>query len=287
MKLTGRLLLKERHEVILSEAFKTYNIPSHPLHVKEYDEIIMVGTLFLRDEKNLEYILEDKEFISLSPMEDNFSKKAKVFGKYEAGTEEGVIALLLEALHHKSDHLLEDFLDELDIGYLSAESNIGEEEIEKIASLLKGKKVACLVGKDLEYHPKANNLAKLFGMLTFYCDIKLILLWQKESTTTSYKPIIAENIEELESFDGIITYRCFTTSKDEEKLLLGSQQFAISAKLKDGFDVLIKTPNNTYNRKFKIDNKLKGTIALLPANLQDNSYRYEVSKITQSRIENE
>lgn len=265
----------------LSKAFSTYNIPLNSLHVKSYEVVILLGTLFLRDAKNLENLLKDQELICFSPIEDSLSQKAKFFSKYEAGTEEGVLALLLDVLKQKSTSLIDEFLDELDIGYLSAESNVGEEEVEEIAKNLKGKKVLLLAGKDLEHHPQAKNLAKLFGMLRFYCHIDVAFLGKDDGLRTNYEPIKAKNIQELESFDGVVTYRCSATSKEEEAFLLGSKQFALSAKIQDGFDVLVKTPTNTYNRKFKIDDELKGTIALLPANLEDNSYRYEVSKITQ------
>lgn len=266
----------------LSKAITTYNIPLHPLHVKSFDVVIMLGTMFLRDDNTLKNLLDTKEFIYLSPIEDDLSKKAKIFSKYEAGTEEGVLALLMDALKQNSDEKLEKFLEELDIGYLSAESNIGEEETEEMALFLQDKKTLFILGKDLEYHPKAENLAKLLGMLGFYCGIDIALLENSRPLNEPYQPLIADEIEELESFDGVVTYRCLPLTKDEESLLIGSPQFAISAKIKDGFDALIKTSNNQYNRKFKIDPKLKGTIALLPTNLEDTSYRYEVSQIIQA-----
>jgi len=100
------------------------------------------------------------------------------FIKYEVGSEEGVVALL-------ADRLLKDielpvkkreFLDSLDIGYLSAESNIGEEELDALAkSLIKKRGFSLIVGEDLYSHPRAKNIAKILGLIETYTDFNILL----------------------------------------------------------------------------------------------------------------
>ena len=53
--------------------------------------------------------------------------EADFYVRYEVGTEEGVVALLLYEFADKgADSRLESFINALDYGYLSAESNVSE-----------------------------------------------------------------------------------------------------------------------------------------------------------------
>jgi NADH-quinone oxidoreductase subunit G len=322
------------------------------------------------------------------------------FVKYEAGSEEGVAALLVDTL--LKDVALPDtvrvVLDELDIGNLSAESNVGEEELEALKKSL-DKKVgySMVVGSDLYAHPRVKNIAKLLALLEKYAgfnviavppagnamgislicelddevegstigynvqgdftlsalgdgDLDMPALNQQEGTLTALtKRVVPINVvleyggyvlndvanalgldtqytieytkelptekgfkavefdslpnyfnavgvehrgylldevkvavdesieepEEMDGFDGTVLYNCnpqehfsaFTAkSKNLEKsaYLLGSQQFAMAAKLSDGDRVCYTIRNIKFERVFKIDTSLKGTIALNP-----------------------
>ena len=322
------------------------------------------------------------------------------FVKYEAGSEEGVAALLVDTL--LKDVALPDtvrvVLDELDIGNLSAESNVGEEELEALKKSL-DKKVgySMVVGSDLYAHPRVKNIAKLLALLEKYAgfnviavppagnamgislicelddevegstigynvqgdftlsalgdgDLDMPALNQQEGTLTALtKRVVPINVvleyggyvlndvanalgldtqytieytkelptekgfkavefdslpnnfdavgvehrgylleevkvavdesieepEEMDGFDGTVLYNCnpqehfsaFTAkSKNLEKsaYLLGSQQFAMAAKLSDGDRVCYTIKNIKFERVFKIDRSLKGTIALNP-----------------------
>ena len=101
------------------------------------------------------------------------------FIKYEVGSEEGAIALL-------ADRLLENielpvrkrkFLDSLDIGYLSAESNIGEDELDSLVkSFIKKKGLSLIVGDDLYSHPRAKNIAKILGLIEVYTNFNVMII---------------------------------------------------------------------------------------------------------------
>ncbi|MDD2400368.1 MAG: 2Fe-2S iron-sulfur cluster-binding protein, partial [Sulfurovum sp.] len=84
----------------------------------------------------------------LHPIEDTEIKNiATQFIKYEAGGEEGVAALLAEALLKEVElpSSIRDFLDDLDIGNLSAECNVGEEELAALKQSLNKKSGFSLV----------------------------------------------------------------------------------------------------------------------------------------------
>ncbi|MEA3455417.1 MAG: 2Fe-2S iron-sulfur cluster-binding protein [Campylobacterota bacterium] len=116
----------------------------------------------------------------MHPIEDvHIQNIVTQFMKYEAGSEEGVAALLAKTL--LADKELPDdvsgYLDDLDIGNLSAESNIGEEELELLKKSLRKKSGFTLVaGADLYAHPKAENIARLLGLIECYSDFDVLLI---------------------------------------------------------------------------------------------------------------
>jgi NADH-quinone oxidoreductase subunit G len=67
------------------------------------------------------------------------------------------------------------FINDLDIGYLSAESNVGEEELELLQkSMDKKQGYSLIVGSDLYAHPRAKEIAKLIALFELYGDFKVI-----------------------------------------------------------------------------------------------------------------
>lgn len=116
----------------------------------------------------------------MHPMEDSSIQNIVTqFIKYEAGSEEGVAALLVNTLLKDIDlpKGIQTALDNLDIGNLSAESNVGEEELELLAkSLLKKSGFSLVVGADLYAHPRATNIAKLLGLLEHLAGFNVVLV---------------------------------------------------------------------------------------------------------------
>jgi len=115
--------------------------------------------------------------------------------------------------------------------------------------------------------------------------------------TEALTPAEPEDVEDLPTFDGTVIYHSnpvlqfnpFTAKVDaitDEPTLLGSQQFAIAGKLKDGDRVEFEVNGEKFNRLFKIDSDLKGTVALNPLfdkglssySLSSN-YRFQKAKI--------
>jgi len=109
------------------------------------DGIIVLGTRILTDNPAVRYHItmaskrHNARVVYMHPMEDEEMKNVVTqFVKYEVGTEEGVLALLAKTmLEGKIDvKKIEGFLKDLDEGYLSAESNVGEEELEAVKTSL-------------------------------------------------------------------------------------------------------------------------------------------------------
>ena len=369
--------------------------------------VIVMGTRINNDAPIVKYHInmaskwQRARVIYMHPIEDSeISNIVTQFIKYEAGSEEGVAALLADTLLKDVElpKAIQTVLNDLDIGNLSAESNVGEEELEALRkSLIKKVGYSLVVGSDLYAHPRAENIAKLLALLEKYAgfnvicvppagnamgislicelddeiegstigynvqgdftlsalgngDLDMPALNQQEGTLTGlnkrvvpinvaleyggyvlndianalglsakytieytkelpckkgFKAVdfdslpdyfdavgtehrgylldeievaVDETIEEpaqIDGFDGIVVYNCnpqehfsaFTAKSknlEQNAYLLGSQQFATAAKLADGDKISYTIGNLEFERVFKIDTSLKGTIALNP-----------------------
>ena len=116
----------------------------------------------------------------MHPIEDpDIQNIVTQFMKYEAGSEEGVAALLAKTLLEEKalPSEVSSYLNDLDIGNLSAESNIGEEELAEFRKSLRKKSGFTLVaGADLYHHPQSENIAKLLGLIEAYSDFEVLLV---------------------------------------------------------------------------------------------------------------
>jgi len=373
------------------------------------DYVVVFGTKIATDSPGLKFRINQAskknkaEVIYMHPIEDSSIQNIVTqFMKYEAGSEEGVMALVAQEILKEADlpKAIAEYFKELDEGYVSAESNVGEEEIELMRKkMAKKKRFSFIVGSDLYAHPQAENIAKMLGLLERYgnfevtiippsvntlgvaliCDldedigekvigynnvgdfvlsaledkgdVNMPALNQQEGTFTNlnrkvvpthvalafdgfclndiannlglnrrytidytdelpesagYKAVEFDSltnhfdiasgeelrgyeiknqkvktknslteVDDIESFDGVVIYfsnpnnqkNVFTnicTHLESNNDLVGSKQFAVAAKINDGDEVKISVVGQELVRKFRIDEKLKGTIGLLP-----------------------
>jgi NADH-quinone oxidoreductase subunit G len=373
------------------------------------DYIVVFGTRIATDSPGLKFRVNQAskknkaQVIYMHPMEDgSIQNIVTQFMKYEAGSEEGVMALVAQEIlkDTKLPKEVEEYFKELDEGYLSAESNIGEEEIELMRKkMAKKSRFSFIVGSDLYAHPQAESIAKMLGLLEKYgnfevtiippsvntlgvsliCDldenigekvigynnvgdfvlssledkgdVNMPALNQQEGTFTNlnrkvvpthvalafdgfclndiannlgldrrytidytdelpdsvgYKAVEFDTLtnhfdvnsgeelrgyeidnmsvdtknsldetSDIESFDGVVIY--FSNPNNQKNVftnlckhlkssndLVGSKQFAVAAKISDGDEVKIQVVGEELTRKFRVDEKLKGTIGLLP-----------------------
>ena len=231
------------------------------------DFIISIAT-FLEDEKLKDSIEQavinnNAKFVYMHPI-DNFNLKSfySQLIKYEVGSEEGISALLLNSFVSNSDEKTKTFLDDLDLGYISAESSAGEEEFEEAyESSLNSKTKTLIIGNDILNHERLENITKLLAILKKYSDFNLVILnedlEQKINDCTNFD---LEELEELKSFNGTLVYKLI--SKDSEELK-ASQTFANIAKVSNGNEVFVISKNQKIKKVLKVDENLHGTIAIL------------------------
>ena len=153
-------------------------------NISESSVIIVLGTKIYDDAPIVKYHINmaskwhRARVAYMHPIEDVEMKNIVTqFIKYEPQSEEGVAALLVEMLLRDADvpEDVKTFLDDLDIGNLSAESNVGEEELELLRkSMLKKRGFSLVVGADLYAHPRAVQIAQILALVEKYTAFNVV-----------------------------------------------------------------------------------------------------------------
>jgi NADH-quinone oxidoreductase subunit F len=257
--------------------------------IAKSDFIISFGTMLADNREDVrDSIIEsiaktDGQFIYMHPI-DNIDLKLYYtqFIKYEVGSEEGICALLLDTFIKNGDENLESFINNLDLGYISAESSAGEEEFEEAyENYLEAKNKLLIIGDDLIEHERIENIIKLLALIKKYTDFELIVLNDDlESKINSCTNFDLDEIEELKSFNGTLVYKLIENSQNDE--LISSVTFANIAKVENGDEIYINSKDEKIKRTLKVDETLNGTIAILKVKNSDDifsGYRYKQVKI--------
>jgi len=153
-------------------------------NISKSQGIIVLGSRINDDNPMVKYHItmasrrKRARVIYMHPMEDYSMKEIITqFIKYEVGSEEGVTALLARTLINSDDENIKNYLDDLDIGNLSAESNIGEEELADLSKSLNRKSgFSLVIGSDLYNHPQAKNIAKLLGLIEIHTNFEVLIV---------------------------------------------------------------------------------------------------------------
>jgi len=241
-------LLKEKLDVKLfnedarlyASFMNSYSSVSGKLHhsatldaLKQSDAVIIIGSRVATDNPGVRYALttasrhNGAKIVYAHPIEDTLMQNtATQFMKYEAGSEEGVMALLANELLKNSDvdDATKAFLQNLDLGYLEAESNIGDEELTLMSkSFARSTKRVLVIGSDVFAHKNANNIAKLAALIEKYTDFSLLVI-PSEVNTLGVSLICDLDIDE--NLDNTVGYNA-----DGEFIIssLGEADFAVAA----------------------------------------------------------
>jgi NADH-quinone oxidoreductase subunit G len=184
---------------VFQEFMKAYSSVSGKKHhsgsldaIKQADAIIMIGSRIATDNPAVRYALttasrhNGAKIVYAHPLEDALMQNTVTqFMKYEVGTEEGVMALLTNAILRDAD-LAEDeraFFNDLDFGYLDAETNVGDEELSlMMKSFKRAKNRVLIIGNDIVAHERAANIAKLAAMIEKYSDFSLVVVPNEVNT---------------------------------------------------------------------------------------------------------
>ncbi|MBU0720866.1 (2Fe-2S)-binding protein [bacterium] len=219
--------------------------------VKQCDAAVVIGSRIATDNPALRYALttaskhNGAKILYAHPVEDALMQNTVTqFIKYEVGTEEGVIALFANAILKDLD-LSEDeraFFDELDLGYLEAETNVGDDELAlMIKSFNRAAKRVLIVGNDLISHERSSNIAKLAAMIEKYTDFSIIIV-PNEVNTLGVSLIC--NLDKDEEISNVVGYNA-------------KGDFVISSLA--GADLAVPALNQQEGTFVSIDNKVLPT----------------------------
>ena len=188
--------------------------------IAQSDFIVSVGASISSDNPMIRFAMSKavnhkRAYIaSVHPIKDvDISNLITQTIKNEVGSEEAALAMIADAfIADKSSQ--KEFFDELDVGYLSGESNISEEEIELLYHFSKRKKSPTLIiGEDLINHSSANNIAKIAGLLQKSGAFKVLIV---PPVTNSLGVSLLSELEELQE-GATIGYNC------EADFIIGSK----------------------------------------------------------------
>ena len=158
--------------------------------IKQSDAIVMIGTRISRDNPGIKYAVNiatktnRAQFIYMHPIDDiALGNKYTQFIKYEVGSEEGVVAMLASYLIENIPLNYKSYFDDLDIGYLSGESSVGEEEFDELKQkLARSKKQTLIIGEDIYRHPQALNIARLVGLIDRFTSFDVHIIPSQTNT---------------------------------------------------------------------------------------------------------
>lgn len=189
------------------------------------------------------------------------------FIKYEAGSEEGISALLLDTFAKNTSDKVQAYIDDLDIGYISAESSAGEEEFEE--ALLKASKKSSkiiLVGDDIFSHKRVDNIVKILSAIEKYSDFNIVSSRQIDNEDENL-----EEVAELLPYNGTVIYSYVDSLKDSN-IVYASASFARIAKVEDGAKIKLISKEGEVSKLLVVDDTLQNTIAICATNKKGNDF---------------
>lgn len=227
-------------------------------------KILNISSILSFESKELFDRYKDDEFLTISPFEDEAIKN-NISIKCEIGSLCYVLAMICALIDER------EYFADLDTGYLSGESSVGEEEVDEIVEFLDDCKLLIIDENLINHQMDEKNIKTFLKIIVDKFNLKAINLQGEE---LEFKQSELTELQEPENYDGAVVFKHNLDDK-----FVGGKYFCMVAKIKDGDYVNIKTDTLDINCKFELDESLKGTIALLGIK-QLFGYRYELAKIT-------
>lgn len=230
----------------------------------------LANALSLSD-SDLANALNKNEYLYISYLDDN-ALKSSCHIRCEIGSISYVLALIL-AFKFKD----EPYFSELDLGHLSGESNLGEEEAQQICAWLYDEKNPAkyiIVDESILAH---TDKGLIFALLK-KSGLDIVLAGSQDAKDEIQnelsKACELSEPKELESFDGLVAYfyKAKTTNLKANQAWLGL------AKAKAGDDVELAYEGKSQKLKLELDLNLKGTVALLGTPNIDG-YNFKLVKV--------
>ncbi|WQR78756.1 hypothetical protein KVD17_06365 [Helicobacter pylori] len=262
---SSSISLKEAYcleKLSLQKGFKiNYKLSKDSLHLLEKSDLCVLFGGFSNAclNKNERLILgsinqSKRPYALLRPLQDTRDLQENcLFASYEIHTEAAILALILRGILEKTSQLRGHVLEKIDVGYLSSEANMSEEELQElIALIVKAKKRVLVLNREITKHADNAFLYTLLSGLQNYLEILHIPCNDSSATTAFYDSKDQEWLLKTALKEGVLPFE--SELKDLESLeRMGEANGSfVYVSYKS-----LKTPKLSFSKQFKIANKIK------------------------------
>lgn len=190
----------------------------------------------------------------LRPLQDTRDLQENcLFASYEIHTEAAVLALILRGILEQTSRLKGHVLEKIDVGYLSSEANMSEEELQElIALIIKAKKRALVLNREITKHADSTFLYTLLSELQNYLEILHIPCNDSSATTAFYDSKDQEWLLETAFKEGILPFESELKDLESLEQISEANGSFVYVSYKS-----LKTPKLSFSKQFKIANKIK------------------------------
>ncbi|WQZ76841.1 hypothetical protein KVJ64_06130 [Helicobacter pylori] len=262
---SSSISLKEAYyleKLSLQKGFKiNYKLSEDSLNLLEKSDLCVLfggfSNAYLNE--NERWILESishskRPYALLRPLQDTRDLQENcLFASYEIHTEAAILALILRGILEKTSRLKGHVLEKIDVGYLSSEANMSEEELQElIALIVKAKKRALVLNREITKHADNAFLYTLLSGLQNYLEILHIPCYDSSATTAFYDFKDQELLLETALKESILPFE--SELKDLE--LLERMGEANGSFVYVSYKSL-ETPKLSFSKQFKIANRIQ------------------------------
>ncbi|MFP6289128.1 hypothetical protein ACLGEF_03375 [Helicobacter pylori] len=262
---SSSLSLKEAYyleKLSLKKGFKIhYKLSKDSLNLLKKSDLCVLFGGFSNAclNENERWILESinqskRPYALLRPLQDTRDLQENcLFASYEIHTEAAVLALILRGILEKTSQLKGHVLEKIDVGYLSSEANMSEEELQElIALIVKAKKRVLVLNREITKHADNAFLYTLLSGLQNYLEILHIPCNDSSVTAAFYDFKDQEWLLETAFKEGILPFESELKNLESLEQISEANGSFVYVSYKS-----LETPRLSFSKQFKIANKIQ------------------------------
>jgi len=177
-----------------------FNTIEDKIKQQEYSALVSFGYFWQNDTFFRSPYVKNARKIVLHPIMCNVETSLC----YEIATEFGVVWLLAYFLLDDKIKAKEISFKSIDIGYLSSETNLSEEELENYIYSLNTSRILLVLGEEIAFHAKSKEIAELIGFVSrnLCIDVCMPNLARNISPQVKYEPklIVCDELPESNGY---------------------------------------------------------------------------------------
>ncbi|MFP6191607.1 hypothetical protein ACLGC1_05285 [Helicobacter pylori] len=195
-----------------------------------------------------------RPYALLRPLQDTRDLQENcLFASYEIHTEAAILALILRGILEQTSRLKGHVLEKIDVGYLSSEANMSEEELQElIALIVKAKKRVLVLNREITKHADNAFLYTLLSELQNYLEILHIPCNDSSVTAAFYDFKNQEWLLETAFKEGILPFESELKNLESLEQISEANGSFVYVSYKS-----LETPKLSFSKQFKIANKIK------------------------------